>query len=233
MSGKKHSPKAFRPTKGFTHLNLQSRVMRVLRHQKQHHIGIRVLETQAMVGRSEREEFYELLDSWEQQGKIWRRRNSVVLSQNQGLVEAKIVNLTERFGFARPLDEDKQEKLGDIFLPGRYMQGAMPGDTVLVRVKPMNHEDNRPEGSVVRIIEQNNAPFTGVVVRDNGRYYIRPDKMSRFMWEVNKGQLNGAHAGDKVLAQLTHRSDNHFYHQVAVMKAFGSAEYAQYCCEAV
>ena len=232
MSAKAHSPKTFRPTKGFSRLDLQSRVMRVLRHQKGHHIGIRVLEIQAQVSRSEREEFYDLLENMEQEGKLWRRRTSVVLSQQQGLVKAEVVTLSERFGFARPVEEADKERVGDIFLPGRMMQGAMPGDIVLVRTKPAQDGD-KPEGSVVRIIEENNNPFTGVVVREPAGYYIRPDRMSRFLWEISKGELNGAHAGDKVLVQISHRGESHFSHQVSVMKKFGNAQHAAVCCEAV
>lgn len=229
---KRNRSAAFKPNRGFAHLPLEKRVLRVLRHQKQHHIGIRVLEMQAQVDRSEREEFYDLLDRMERSGDLWRRRNSVVLSSNQGLVTVQIMNVNERFGFARPMD-GADDRSDDIFLPGRFMQGAMPGDKVLVRLSPKNPEDEKVHGSVVRIVERSQAPFTGVVVREPAGYYIRPDKMPRFLWEVEKGQLHGAKNGDKVLAHISARSDSHFSHKVSVDKAFGSADFAQSCCQAV
>lgn len=64
----------------------------------------------------------------------------------------------------------------DIFLPGRFMQGAMPGDLVLVRIQPQKKQDENHsrEGSVVRILQENDAAFTGVVVRQPQGYFLRP-----------------------------------------------------------
>ena len=83
-------------------MDVKSRILRVLRHQKEEPIGIRVLEIQAQIKREEHAAFLETLQQMEESGEIWRRKNSVVLSNSQGLVQAKIVSLNEKFGFARP-----------------------------------------------------------------------------------------------------------------------------------
>lgn len=230
-----HSPKKFRTTAGFSRLDVRTRVMRVLRHQKQEPIGIRVLEIQAQIDRTERTQFLDLLESMEKSGELHRRKNSVVLASAQGLVPARIVSVNERFGFARPEPQENQPQQEDVFLPGRYMMGAMPGDRVLLRVsqRRARSEGENLEGAVAQIVEQNNAPFTGVVVRQPDGYYLRPDRLVRFLLPIEKGQLHGCREGDKVQVQLSHRGETHFSHRVAVVQSFGDAQEAQVCCQAV
>lgn len=235
MARKLHHKKSFRANRGFAHLDLNARVMRVLKHQKQEPIGIRVLEIQAQVKREERSAFYDLLETMQKNGELWKRRNSVVLSQSQGLVRAQIVTLNEKFGFARPELQEGKEQAEDIFLPGRFMQGAMPGDVVLIKLKQHQKraEGENPEGAVVQIVQENNAPFTGVVCRQSDGYYLRPDRMPRYLMDIQRGELHGAKDGDKVLVEIAHRGDSHFAHQVAVVNNFGDAHLAKVCCQAV
>ena len=239
MARKLHRKRPFRAHAGFTRMDVKSRILRVLRHQKEEPIGIRVLEIQAQIKREEHAAFLETLQQMEESGEIWRRKNSVVLSRSQGLVQAKIVSLNEKFGFARPEPKEGEEPITDrsqdIFLPGRFMQGAMPGDLVLVRIQPQKKQDENHsrEGSVVRILQENDAAFTGVVVRQPQGYFLRPDRLMRFLLEIEKGGLHGAKDGDKVLVKITRRGDSHFAHQVEVINTFGQAQLAQVCCQAV
>ena len=115
------------------------------------------------------------------------------------------------------------------------MMGAMPGDRVLLRVsqRRARSEGENLEGAVAQIVEQNNAPFTGVVVRQPDGYYLRPDRLVRFLLPIEKGQLHGSREGDKVQVQLSHRGETHFSHRVAVVQSFGDAQEAQVCCQAV
>ena len=113
--------------------------------------------------------------------------------------------------------------------------GAMPGDRVLLRVsqRRARSEGENLEGAVAQIVEQNNAPFTGVIVRQPDGYYLRPDRLVRFLLPIEKGQLHGSREGDKVQVQLSHRGETHFSHRVAVVQSFGDAQEAQVCCQAV
>ena len=230
--------KAFRAKPGFSRQDVKTRIMQVLKHQKQEPIGIHALEVKVQLKHDERREFYDLLEQMQKSGELWRRRNSVVLSKNQGLIQAQIVTLNEKFGFARPFVEGElpADKAQDIFLPGRFMLGAMPGDTVMLRVEPKKgkaEEGENREGAVVQILKENDAPFAGVVVRQPDGYYLRPDRLARFLLEIEKGQLHGAKDGDKVLVKITRRGDSHFAHKVSVVNIFGSAQLAQVCCQAV
>ena len=235
MARKLHHKKLFRANRGFDHLSLDARVMRVLKHQKEQPIGIRALEVQARILHQERGEFYDLLKSMEQRGELWRKGTSVVLSNGKGLIRAEIVSLNEKFGFARPQAQQEGEQEEDIFLPGRMMNGAMPGDLVLVLLKPGQNRgaNEKREGAVVKVLQESDAPIIGVICREPSGYYLRPDRMPRMLLEVQKGSLHGARDGDKVLAKIVFRGSSHFSHRVSVEKVFGDSNQAKICCEAV
>ena len=192
MARKLHHKKLFRANRGFDHLSLDARVMRVLKHQKEQPIGIRALEVQARILHQERGEFYDLLKSMEQRGELWRKGTSVVLSNGKGLIRAEIVSLNEKFGFARPQAQQEGEQEEDIFLPGRMMNGAMPGDLVLVLLKPGQNRgaNEKREGAVVKVLQESDAPIIGVICREPSGYYLRPDRMPRMLLEVQKGSLH-------------------------------------------
>ena len=70
----------------------------------------------------------------------------------------RLVKLGRRFGFAARLDGE-----GDIFIPGRSLLGAMPGDQVLVRLFDNPRVAGSQEGEVVSILEPHNT-FVGEIV---------------------------------------------------------------------
>ncbi|MEG1429079.1 MAG: ribonuclease R [Hydrogenoanaerobacterium sp.] len=142
-------------------------------------------------------------------------------------VEATIISVKERFGFA-----GDPELPSDIFIPGRFLMGAMPGDRVLVR-KTLLKGGDLTEGEVVRILEENNKPFSGVFAENGGAYEIMPDTASKLPIKVLPKNTLNARDGDKVLARLTVRGDNHFTHQAEVMEIFGSSTKAAACCAAI
>lgn len=62
------------------------------------------------------------------EGAICERRRGYVSSANMGYYPATIVRLSRTFGFARPEEEGAQ----DVFIPGKFLQGAMTKDRVLI-----------------------------------------------------------------------------------------------------
>lgn len=74
MARKLHRKRPFRAHAGFTRMDVKSRILRVLRHQKEEPIGIRVLEIQAQIKREEHAAFLETLQQMEESGEIWRRK---------------------------------------------------------------------------------------------------------------------------------------------------------------
>ena len=69
--------------------------------------------------------------------------------------KAVISRVNGTFGFAKLM-----EKEGEVFLPGKYLLGAMPGDVVLVKLEPT--ERSSDAGRVISVISENDTGFIGV-----------------------------------------------------------------------
>ena len=209
---------------------LNKRIMEVLRRNRKEPVRLKDLAVFAKVQPRERKEFDQLIAQYKAKGVIIQERNAVGLAENMQTVKAKIVSVQERFGFARPLDEEATRE-DDIFLPGREMLGAMPGDIVTVRLS--KDSKGKVEGTVIEILEESHENFPGVLYSEKGRFFVMPDKDMKIPIEVWERDRGDAKVGDKVLATVGKRGDGHFSHRAKVVRTFGCADSAANCCEAV
>lgn len=176
-------------------------------------------------GIREKDTFYNALHSLKDKGEITVDKDHwVKLVPRGGDIEAELVSLTERFGFARP-------KLGgeDIFIPGSGLKGAFVGDTVILT--DLQKRDKGPSGRVKRIVARSEAPITGTVHVDEEGPRVTPDGALRYDLRV-VGGLNGAKDKDKVLIQPQQDSRGDWT-QAEIKSVFGTGERARICADAI
>ena len=121
--------------------------------------GVPSRSLQREAGIHDKDAFYDALHSLKDKGEITVDKDHwVKLVPRGGDIEAQIVSLSERFGFARP-------KLGgeDIFVPGSALKSAFVGDQVILT--DLQKRDKGPSGRVKRIVARSEAPMTGTVPR--------------------------------------------------------------------
>ena len=149
----------------------------------------------------------------------------VKLLPRDGDLEATLVSLSERFGFARPKNGTE-----DIFIPGSALNGAFLGDEVVLT--GLQARDKGPSGKVKRIVKKSEAKLTGTVHLERaGGGHATPDGALRYDLAIAAGDLHGAKEGDKVL--LEPRQDGRGEWTRAVVKAvFGSGDVARVCADA-
>lgn len=176
-------------------------------------------------GIHDKDAFYDALHSLKDKGEIQVDKDHwVKLVPRGGDIEAEIVSLSERFGFARP-------KLGgeDIFVPGSALKGAFLGDVVILT--DLQKRDKGPSGRVKRIVSRPEQPMTGTVHVDENGARVTPDGALRYDLTVVNG-LNGAKEGDKVLIEpkTDLRGD---WTQAEIRSVFGTGERARICADAI
>lgn len=147
--------------------------------------------------------------------------------QAQHAVPCTLVKLARGFGFARPAAGGQ-----DVFIPGRYLCGAMPGDEVLVSLFDHPQKEGASEGQVLAVIKEQNR-FAGTVQRHEGKLFFVPDVCPGLKLALKKGLDGGARPGEKVAVELLMRGDTHEAHRAGVAMRFGSAESARACAKAV
>ncbi len=171
-------------------------------------------------------EFIEAVTELVETGYIFERKRGFVLSSVLGYVPAKIARINKTFGFAKRNDDNSE-----IFIPGKYLMGAMPEDDVLVRFIPSR--TGSPEGEVVSVLKQNNQRLSGMVVEYDGAMYLRPDTMSNNHIRLIRGGDVVFKAGDKLIAEIVNRGTRHSEHTARPVLNFGSSEKASSCAESI
>jgi ribonuclease R len=121
------------------------------------------------------------------------------------------------------------------FIPGRYLRGAMPGDTVaLSPLQKTNRSDKfkTKEAEIAEVIETGDRQFTGIIENCGGYAYIKPDCMPRERIAVadSSGDI---FEGDKVLFEIISRGQKHSEHRAALIENFGDSDLAASAAKAV
>lgn len=149
------------------------------------------------------------------------------LAEESGLFRAEVTRINKNFGFIRKDDGS------EVFVPGKFFLGAMPGDIVLAKIIPQRNPDKEmPDGEIVEVVRENFKEFTGNAHCENGTWYIYTDNKLKDPIMAMECAVS-VHEGDKVLAELTKRGEHHADHRAKITAVFGSSEQAAVCAEAM
>ncbi len=141
------------------------------------------------------------LNELEDTGELVRtRKNRFGLPEKMNLIRGKIQMHAKGFAFLIPDDEDQ----GDVYIHHSDLASAMNDDKVMVRIEKKDVDGNRPEGTVIRILER--AIHTVVGTFEDNRafgFVIADDKRIPNDIFIPKSMTNGAVSGHKVIAHIT------------------------------
>ncbi|MFX3673869.1 MAG: ribonuclease R [Paenisporosarcina sp.] len=180
---------------------LEEQLVALLREENYKPLTVQELETQLDLKYSE--EFKELvktLTRLEEQGMVIRSRsNRYGLPVQMNLLRGKFIGHARGFGFVAPAEEG----MDDVFIPPTEINGAMNGDTVLVRVSSSSSGDRR-EGSITKIVERGISKVVGQFQDNKGFGFVLPDdkKISMDIFIAKEDTL-GAIDGHKVVVEIT------------------------------
>ena len=170
--------------------------------------------------------FHAALDKLIKEGRILKKGQSYSLASREDCFRAAVTRLSAGYGFIK--DEEGTEH----FVPGKFLLGAMPGDTVLARPLPPRDERSSPEAEVAAILEeQPEVRLSGTVVPTEEGLCLLPDTMNLTL-HIDYQASEPYGIGDKVLCLLTSRGSRHADHRVRVLLNYGSAENAENCMAA-
>ena len=208
---------------------LETRILNFLRGQKK---GAGAKETAKKLGISKvkQTEFLQALDNLVTRHAVQNQNGRFFFRDTAGLVRAEIVKVTGTFGFARPENEENRGEK-DIFLPGRFLAGAMPGDKVLIKTK--RGSGALVEGEVTSLLEARSQSFSGTVVQEGDGLFVLPDTYVKFPIRLEKKSALTLKPGDKILATLSERGERHTALRAKLVEYFGDADKAAVCCRSI
>ena len=117
------------------------------------------------------------------------------------------------FGFLH-----RDDGADDLFIPAHCTAGALDGDRVSVRVRYQDTYDGRPEGQVLRILEQGRSTVIGTLCEGRwlnrrarrggmGNFFVIPDD-TRLPIKVRVTPTPESRTGDKVEVRLRRRTQS-------------------------
>jgi ribonuclease R len=148
-----------------------------------------------------KQEILDILTELENEGMVIKTRNDRYgLPSKMNLLKGTIQVSAKGFGFFIPEDSD----IKDIFIPPVDLNGAMNGDTVIVRPMISTHDVKKQEGKVIRIIKRANEEIIGTFQEARNFGFVLPDdkRLSQDVF-VSKSDYNKAKDGQKVIVKIT------------------------------
>lgn len=185
---------------------LQERILAFMKDED--YKPLTVAEIEDAFELEEADEFKELVKTlvkMEAQGLVVRSRsNRYGLPERMNLLRGRFIGHAKGFGFVTP----EEEGMDDIFIPPHDINGAINGDTVLIRVMKETSGDRR-EGTVIKIVERGKTTFVGTFQANRGFGFVVPDdkKLNMDIFVAKEDTL-GAVDGHKVVVEITDWPDD-------------------------
>ena len=151
--------------------------------------------------------FFQAMEELYMAGKITERNGYIHLvmpkekkkTQDPSLMEGTVVKLTENFGFVRVPELEK-----DMFVSGKYMMGAVPGDEVLV--KRIRSHSRDIEGEIKEITKEKKN-LVGIVTNIGRQISVQLKECQYVVMRAeNKAPVV---LDDIVLIDVTNRGTSH------------------------
>ena len=165
-------------------------------------LGIkRICELFSAKSRFEKNAVIDAIYLLESEGKIVYDNGRFVLFENSGLLKGTLKG-NER-GFAFVITDN-----GDYFIPPKYTNGALNGDTVIIK-KVISSKGSTDEAKVTQILKRGLEKVVGTFDGDNRYGFVIPDDRN-FNVDVYipLKKTHGAKKGDKVVAKITSYPEN-------------------------
>ena len=163
-----------------------------------------------------RKMYKQLLNAWEESGEIYLKRNGkYTLPEKEGFVKGEISISNGNFGF---LDINGQ---ASVFIPGAYLNTAMNGDTVLVRILKESSDNKKREGEVYKVIKRNRDVIVGVFEHNLSFGFVRPRNSPKDIY-IPKKLIRGAKTGDLVAVKVDFWGDEERKPEGGIVSILGS-----------
>ena len=166
--------------------------------------------------------YKQIVNSWEEDGEIYLKRNGkYTLPEKEGFLRGEISIGNGNFGF---LDIPGEKS---VFIPGNYLNTAMNGDTVLIRIlKDSKSPDKSREGEVYKIVKRDRDIIVGVFEKSMNFGFVRPKNAPRDIY-ISKKKTKGAKTGDLVAVKIYFWGDSEKKPEGEVVNIIGNPQDTQ------
>ena len=166
------------------------------------------------------------LEDMRRSGTLGFSKSRYFLKNPDKFHEGNVTKVARSHGFILLCDSEEGE---EVFVRGKDLHGAVPGDKVLLKIIADKDENNRSRTAIVTtVISFTEQMLTGTVVDYNGEIRLQPSTFSSPVPLVIVG-FGGSdvRVGDKVRFVIRKRGDRHSEHIATITHVFGSSDVAK------
>ncbi|SFI62238.1 ribonuclease R [Thermoflavimicrobium dichotomicum] len=175
------------------------------------------------VKEEEKENFIQLVNELEADGKIVQTRaKRYGVPERFNLVRGTLQGSTKGYGFVIPDSAQMQ----DVYIQPNDMNGAMDGDLVLARIHTRKRHDRRPEGEVVRILKRGRESVVGTFIALNQYFgFVIPDdpRLTADIFIPAEHRM-GAQNKQKVVVKLLHYPTGRYSAEGEIIEILGNKD---------
>lgn len=179
--------------------------------------------TALKTAKKDRKRVMSVMSALEKEGIIYHSKGHYILKGASRYFEGTVVKTARTHGFIR-----KDGSEDELFVRGRDMLGAVPGDRVLAYISEFADEEHESDtAKVVLITEETGGVMTGTIVSENSKLRLRPDGFYSEPLFIVNWNGNAIKEGDKVRYSIHERAEHHSGITVDIVSIYGSSEYAK------
>jgi ribonuclease R len=181
-------------------MDIKEAIINFMEEQAYKPMNIRELEGIFSVTKAEAKDFKKILDDLEKEGLVVKtRRKRYGIPDRMGLVTGKFQGHQKGYGFVIPENEG-----ADVFVPSSYLNGAMNGDKVVVKITKMEDKGKKCEGEIIRVLERVNKVVIGTFEDSTNFGFVVPEEKRIYQdIFIPKECRKNAQTGDVVVAEIT------------------------------
>ncbi|WP_186763937.1 ribonuclease R [Planomicrobium sp. CPCC 101079] len=188
-------------------MTLDQRLLTFMREDAYKPLTVQEIEEQ--FGFDDADEFKELVKTLvrlEEKGLLVRSRsNRYGVPERMNLMRGRFIGHAKGFGFVAP----EEAGMDDVFIPPNEVNGAVNGDTVMIRISEGSSGDRR-EGAIIRILERGTTKVVGTFQDNRGfGFVVSDDKKMNIDIFIAKENTLGAVDGHKVVVEITEWPNGH------------------------
>lgn len=182
-------------------MNIKESLINFMREQAYKPMDIQELAKVFNINKFEYKDFKNVLKAIEKEGLILRTKaEKYGLPERMGLIIGKLQCHQKGYGFLIP--EEEGEK--DVFIPASFMNGAMHGDRIIVKITREDLNGKKREGEIIRILERANKTIIGIYENSKNFGFVVPeDKRIQYDIFIPKSEKADAKTDDVVIVEIT------------------------------
>lgn len=201
----------------------RAKIIEALLPKKKEGLTEGALLTAIGTAKKDRKRVMGVVSALEKDGIIYHSKGRYILKGASRYFNGTVVTVAVTHGFIRKEDSDEE-----LFVRGRDLLGAVPGDKVLAVVTDFADEVHSSDtAKVVLVTEENEGVMTGTVVLEGRKLKLRPDAYRSDPLTIVNWYGNEIKEGDKVRYKIHERADHHSDITVDIVSIYGSSEFAK------